>query len=841
MPVVQKQILVLLGALIAGIFFARYFSEMGGPANIILSGALIFLVVLLIVKPLRPGFALVTCLFFIWGFYHTHAVLTPPKGINSLSGYIQKGEVGIRGAVDGSPQYRRQWSRVRVAASEINLDGEWTDVDGVLLLRIRNADFEELPRCGEKIEFISRLKHIRLPRNPGAFDEYLYFAGKGIEAKAYLVGANEIKRLGGPAGGRIRNWLETLRLKIFRHIRTATREPAQGVLLALVLGEKGFIDEDILGDMSAIGTMHLLAISGLHIGIVAFFCFEAFKFILKRSTWLIQVISIQRAAAFLTIFPVILYVYIAGGRIPTVRAAIMIMTYLFAVILGRHRQVFHALVLAAILILSFRPLSLFNASFQLSFAAVWAILVIVPPLYSRFSPRIEGVMIPESLGQKVFRWFIPYILVSLAAFLGVAPIIAFYFKNVSWVSPLANPVIVPIIGAVGVPLGLGGAVVSLLSPAVGHFLLFIEQQMLLLGIWISHLFALVPGVQASVAPPSIMFIFVYYILIAAIWLPVPPRKKIAAGLLCVVVLSAIPAAKYVKGKFRSRLTVHFMSLGNSNAALLKLPQGINVMIDAGGSINSSYDIGKYEVAPFLWSQGVRRVHHMIMTHPDTDHYRGFLYLVRYFRPRHFYLPPVEGELDDYRLLLAELKERNVQLHYVTDDVPPVEIGDVKFSFLNPPRQETYDPSKGNEYSIVTLAEFGKWRMLFTGDVGRKTESRLVSRGAVPALTLLEVPHHGSTNSSSEIFLRAARPEVAVVMNWVYAPDQWRQNAVYRFYSNLGIKILSTGADGAIKIDFSRDGFSTYRYWDRKYRRVNLNERREIFGIKQDGEKRADGF
>ncbi|MCK5554487.1 MAG: ComEC/Rec2 family competence protein, partial [Deltaproteobacteria bacterium] len=367
-------------------------------------------------------------------------------------------------------------------------------------------------RYGDRIRFITKLNHPRNFNNPGRFNYRRFLACKGIWVTGYLkkdTGIATITRGKGNAFFQlIEAWRDRIRALLDQSVPTETR----GIMKALILGEREEIPQRVKEEFIVAGVAHIIAISGLHMGIIALVIFSLAKWSLRWSETITLTLDIHKLAAAITIPPLVLYTFIAGARIPTIRAAIMIVIYLISILLDRQRNLYNTLAVAAFVILLVSPASLFDVSFQLSFVAVLAILYLVPR-FSEIIPKPHPLLMREpSFYRKLSGKFIDFALISLGAMVGTWPLVAHYFNRISFTGFLSNLIIVPLVGLI-VPLGLITSLAVLICSPLGWVMATLASTLSWLAIRMVHVFASIPHASHYLARPTIIEIGLCYLLI----------------------------------------------------------------------------------------------------------------------------------------------------------------------------------------------------------------------------------------------------------------------------------------------------------------------------------------
>ena len=268
------------------------------------------------------------------------------------------------------------------------------------------------------------------------------------------------------------------------------------------------------------------------------------------------------------------------------------------------------------------------------------------------------------------------------------------------------------------------------------------------------------------------------------------------------ILIAVDAAWWLRDRFfNPNLRVTFLAVGEGDAAVVRFPGSKVMLIDAGESYGG-YDNGERVVAPYLWSQKVLHVDYLVLSHPDSDHFGGFGYIASNFTPIEFWAPDIASKDQSYATTLIAMMEAHVGL--VT--IPPAErsmnIGGVDVQTVA--EDQPVITTKHNNGSALVRLEYGKVGFLFTGDIEAAAEEQLVEQGIDLKATVLKVPHHGSKTSSSQAFIEAVHPEVAVISDGYRNHFHFPAPLVLQRYDIAGVRVFRTDLDGAVMTSSTPD-------------------------------------
>ncbi|WP_372678870.1 DNA internalization-related competence protein ComEC/Rec2 [Desulfosarcina sp.] len=724
--------------------------------------------------------------------------LSPVHGPSHLADYLDTGYWRINGTVADSPIFHYGRTRLLLDVDTLSREAESKPVRGRLRLTVMGeANLEQ----GAQVTFPARIRAFHNFHNPGGFDYRRHMAFEGIHGSAW-VQAEKIqpseKRTRSPA----RRLIHATRHRLARMIDSAGQDTAadeKAVLKALVFGDRSGIDDRLRERFNRAGVGHLLAISGLHVGIVATLAFGTLRWIFSFLPPLLWRGWGRQWAAAVTLLPVLAYGLLAGMSPSTQRAELMVALFLAAIILGRSQDVLNTLALAALVILAFFPPALFSISFQLSFAAVLAIVYGLE--------KIGVAEVPDlSPARRTGRRVVGFVLVSALAIAGTTPVALLHFNQTSVVGIAANLFLVPLVGFVVVPAGLVSAFVTLFFEPVAALGFWLSIKILHLAMMGVDFFSRLSFAAVKAVTPSLMEIFLYYL---AAWALLNLRKAALAPwiLVAAMVLAAGDGLYWSYQRFWHRdLKVTAIDVGQGGCTLMELPGGGVVLYDGGGfSDNRLFDMGQRVVAPLLWRKKIATVDILVLSHPNADHLNGLIYIARYFNVRELWSNGDVNTTKGYEALMAVCREQNIVVRTMDSGTPKTIVGPVALTVLHPPpgflnQPDGVDQEYRNNGSLVVKATMGETAFLLTGDIEARGESQLVQRtGSGLASTVLFAPHHGSRTSSSVEFITAVAPAVVVISAGADNRFGFPHAEVTGRYRAAGSRVLCTGTHGAISM------------------------------------------
>ncbi len=754
-------------------------------------------------------------LFFCLGYISILPFVSPEFPANHIINFTDKQKWKITGIVETRPIVKNRRAKFLLEVKSLADDDKFLDVNGKVRVTValKEHDFVSGLALGDKISFSSRIRSIRNFSNPGGFNYKRYMSFKGVHGTAYTKEARlSLVKKGFKKG--LFSTIESARDGISLLIDQTNRGESRHVLKALITGDRSQITPTLRDAFNRAGVGHLLAISGLHIGIVATVSFMLFSWILSYIKFFLWQGWVKKGAAILSLFPVLAYGMIAGMSPSTQRAVIMVFMFLMTFLFEREQDSLNTLAIAAMAILMVSPPSLFSISFQLSFSAVLAIICGISKLRNKTEPgsQKENRSYARSLAGKLFT----FLSVSFFAIMGTLPLVLYYFNQVSLVGLLTNLIFVPLIGFVVVPLSLCAVFIYPLSLQAAIFLIKAGGFILAKTLISLHFISGFPFVALKTVTPSLFEIACFYTGIAAVFnlnSPLALRRKQAKVVALVVIILFVADIFFwlEKRVWHDDLRVTVIDVGQGTSALLELPGGQCMLIDGGGfSDNRVFDVGKSIIAPFLWRKKIRTVDTLVLSHPNSDHLNGLIYIAQNFNVKNVWSNYEAVNTMAYQKFMEVIEEKDIDMPNFKVMPRSFDISGVLFTVLYPPadfidkkKMETWRNTNNN--SVVLKARFGSQSFLFPGDIMAKGEKELVAlAGNTLKSTVLIAPHHGSKTSSTKGLLDSVQPQAVVISSGWKGRFGFPHKSVLKKYNKRGCEVFRTDIKGAIMMETDGD-------------------------------------
>ncbi|PID61985.1 MAG: DNA internalization-related competence protein ComEC/Rec2 [Ignavibacteriae bacterium] len=626
----------------------------------------------------------------------------------------------------------------------------------------------------EKINFIGTITNPKNMRNPSEFDYRKYLNSKNV---AGVINCYNMKTVSFQETEKLdfKNIVLSVRKSINKRISELYPNKAGHLLKGILLADRSDINYNIQTDFVNSGVIHVLAVSGLHVG----FVMGIFYLLFGRLDIRVRYIF--------TIFGVLSFLIITGTHASVFRASTMAVIYLLAKLSNRSINGFNEISIAALIILLLNPYEIFNPGFQLSFSAVLSILIIYPI----FSKKIKKLKV-KNLIKKLFL----FISVSVAAQIGTLPFTIFYFNKLSLISIFTNVLVIPLVGII-VAIGILSLLISVLFVSLALYFAATNTMLIdLLYYFIRHSSSLKFS-HLNIFNLSILDGIIFYIFIGIILYSIKSMKnKIIIGIISILLFFAfmnLYTLDDVKLLADGKLSVTAIDIGQGDSFLIKFPNSQTALIDAGNS-TEFFDCGERIIFPFIQSLKIDTIDYAFISHLDSDHYAGFIYLIKNHIVKNVYLPKASSIKDS--IFKDFLNFYSVPYKFYCTE--KMSIGNTNLYFLNDTTKLSYKNFDINNKSGIIKLVYGKTSFLFTGDAEFEREEALIKNyGEFLKSDYLKVGHHGSKGSTSEKFIKYIAPKFAVISAGIANRFNHPSERVLNLLNEQKIEISRTDKEGAV--------------------------------------------
>lgn len=651
-----------------------------------------------------------------------------------------------------------------------------------------NSDLRSTLVSGETLSLTAKIKPIHGRMNPGGSDYEKWLVAESYIATGYVKKLEISPPNESGIFTLIKQSYNFQRQNLFSHLENITSaNQFQGLILALSVGEKSMISSEQWNTFRDSGTSHLLAISGLHIGIASLWSYYLVYFIIVFWNFLTKgryFISPIKPAILASITGGVSIALISGLGYPAQRAVLMLLVFFFNKISQRHYSTPSVLSIAFILILLIQPFAMLAEGFWLSFLAVSIIL-----LSLSYGFKSSGKH------SRLLSWF----RVNLFIFVGLTPISWYFFGQVSIVSLGANLILIPLTSFLTAPLVYLGMLASGFSMELSALFFNIADNLLKLGYWIQNEFANwnsdLPYFTSGLTLPDLVLLIVIVVLLL---LPSKfPSKAIVLSIILVFLISLVTPKS--NGTFKMVV----FDIGQGLAIYIGI-NGKHMIYDTGYG-NSDFAMADSVILPFLKNNDISHIDRLIISHGDSDHRGGLESIINGISVGQLYSgEKLVKKNSAINTLKQEIKLPNSQNCHTTKSW---QWGSANFKFLNFRQEEDNQQiewgglaiGKSNNRSCVLSISVNDKTILLTGDIEKKAERLLVIQN-IEQHDVIVVPHHGSLTSSNQQFVDKINAKEAIFSTGF--ANQWRfpKTKVVERYQRNGSNIWVTDKQGAIKVN-----------------------------------------
>lgn len=711
-------------------------------------------------------------------------------------------KVRISGSID--EVVTRPDKRERIILSRIKIRDGSTEMrlPGRMVVNWYQARRFVLP--GRKMAFTSRVKPVHSPANEGVWNSEFYWHKQNVFWRSYAVKSKSDVALSKKADF----WAQ----KRFELIKAAESgidslsgvwpekeiERIKGISLALLFGERFYLENDFVDRVRRASLGHSLALSGMHLGMIVFAGWLVAGAAGSLFPRIYMFLPRPKLAFCLALPLTLLYIWLGQAPHSLVRSGLMFFFWGIFVWFGRGRNLTDALLAALAVILILNPLSLFDLSLQLSALAVAGICV--------FQPIMSSVLrrVPYFFLRAVVFYFLGLLMITLAVNLFLLPVQSWTFGYLSGHLYL-NLLWIPLLGMFILPLVFLGLLAALLFPAAApffywaagmiinpfaDFLAYMDSRH-----WLEPFLVIRPGWGLMIAYYFFLLLIVHLICYQRI------TRTIAVSSALVLFAAAAPYLRHIPDR---SACLQLMDVGQGQCAFVRSPQGEFTVIDGGGSWNLDYDLGRRVVAPALSWRRWPRAENCILSHGDIDHMRGLYYPLAHADMDKFWFNGIWPDKLDGKLLFRSL-DRGGESVRVLRKGDRVRLGKgLNLSVLHPPGFFRYTDNNNNSL-VLRLTWKGRGLALIPGDIEKKGMQALLDSKENLKAEVLVLPHHGSESSLFPEFYRRVNPDVVLVSTGFLNYFRMPSKEVVRYFMSRDIPVFNTAQCGQINVSWESPG------------------------------------
>ncbi|MBK7380115.1 MAG: DNA internalization-related competence protein ComEC/Rec2 [Ignavibacteriales bacterium] len=668
-----------------------------------------------------------------------------------------------------------------IKVDSIKFNKMFQQIDCEMYLRIRDEkllmdSIYDVLKPGNIISAIGTFSEGKTQRNPGEFDYNNYLHSIGISGSLTTYKVSDVKIIN-PGVNYFDNTIHQIRRVLDSKIKSIHLPLTAGFIKGLLLADRSEIDYDTKTQFINTGVVHVLAVSGLHVGYIAMI------FLILFGRFNLYLRSIFTMAG------LVLFMFLTNSPDSVIRAVVMSSVIIIAFISNRTTNIFNSLAIAALAILLFKPDELFSPSFQLSFGAVFGIGAV--------TPQITKYINSLNLKSKSIRYLFLFLAVSFGAQLGTLPMTMYYFGKLSVVAFIANLIVIPAVGVV-VAIAIFTLAISAVSMWLASVYAFVNDYLTI------SLFAFIKSAgeldfsfarinQFSAFNAITISVFILFVIY--FWKkfnsPIAKIILLLITFLNIFIYSQIDDKELLQ---KNSLNIVMIDVGQGDSFLIKFPDGKTALIDAGNA-DQYFDNGERVIIPLLDYLGIDVIDYGFVTHIDSDHYAGFISLIDENKIKRIFKPQLDSTLEKDVRFEKYLRKKHLPISYYHKKY--LEIGGAHFYILNDPTDKNYSALSTNDKSGIFKLVYGNTSFLFTGDLEADGENYFAHKySEFLNSTVLKAGHHGSKTSSSLKFLNSVKPKLSLVSAGFKNKFGHPSNKVLKRLQNSGSKILRTDLSGA---------------------------------------------
>lgn len=784
------------------------------------------------------------------------AIERQPLAKNHVLSRIASGELDVheplrwRGSLADEP-VKMPWGwSYDVALAGVEYEGRVLTLQGGMRLSYAlQPSAGALPElhAGDRIVVLTEAKRPAFYRDEGAFDRRAYLERQGVDLVATLRAPGLLERTAKARPSAV-FWISRMRARLRDELDQMFEDSPEkaGLLRAMLLGDRSFIERDEATNFQKTGVFHVLVVAGLHVGAFAAFLFWVGRRLRVRVAW----------TACATALALCAYVALIEQRPPVMRATLMALIVLVGMCFFRRLDLVNSAAVAALLLLIARPLELRDSSFQLSFLAIGCIAGVAVPYLERsvepyaralrdwrevardasHEPRaaqfridlrgltawftakmarrageLAGNIAASGVAFSLRVWEIVVLTVVLQ--IGMLPLLAGDFHRVTLTGPFANLVAVPLTGII-VPLGFTALACGFAAPFLTQWIAaplgYLTAILIHAVGWFAHFSRLsyrIPG------PPlwlTIVFLVLGILLAVCLRIFTRTLRMVAFGTCLAILIPAITIASYPFAPkwLRGEMELTVLDVGQGDSLFVVSPRGHTILIDGGGALlpigqqkeQAGADPGEEAVSPYLWSRGYKRIDVVALTHAHQDHLGGLMAILGNFRVGALWIGR-EADSAGLKRLEGEARALGIPIVHQRKGAP-FDWDGVRAQFLWPEDDTVQgDAAVRNSDSLVLRLQFGSRAFLLPGDAEQDAERQILADESGTDLysDVLKVGHHGSGNATSREFLAAVHPVVAIISSGEGNPYGLPSADLLARLEGVRARIFRTDTDGAVRV------------------------------------------
>jgi competence protein ComEC len=682
-------------------------------------------------------------------------------------------------------------TRMEVSVARIQDDGSWREISGNSIVMVQGHLFGLL--AGDRVQIVGNLVAPSPASNPGEFDFADYCRGNRILSIIRCRSPQSVQLVQQGSAWRPQRGIDAIRSVGEAALAKYISPQNAGLAAAMFLGLREELNPELSDAFRETGTIHLLVISGLNVGILAWCILAAL-----RTGWLSH-----RMAMLVLVCITVCYALVTDAQPPVVRATVLVAVFCLAQMLGRQAVGFNSLGAAALIVLAINPVELFRTGTQLSFLAFGALIVVGQSWLTRRVAETDALVLQSmpprmQLSILVLRGLWQLTIISFIVWIVVQPLVAAKYNLVTPSAIVLGPLLaIPV--AIAMATGFAVMAFGWLIPPLGALCGFVCDRCLSFVVSSVELARFMPFGKYWTPGPSEWWVIGFYALLAAgALLPALRTRRAKWWIAAAMAWCSIGIADmFLPSRNGGVLQVTFLSVGHGLAVVAEFPDGKTMVYDSGSL--SSPEFAARAVSSYLFSQRIRTIDQLVISHADADHYNALPELVSRFAVKEvcYTQRMFQDEIEPLQILRSALAATSATTRHISSGDVLAESDLLRVAVLHPPH--TKIAGNDNAHSAVLKIDYGSQSLLLTGDLESPGLEMLLNSSR-PKLDVLLVPHHGSLRSNPQAVAQWAAPKHAVISG----NFRDRADAVKEAYQSVGADVFHTADCGAVQFQFTTD-------------------------------------
>lgn len=637
-----------------------------------------------------------------------------------------------------------------------------------------NIKFGDYIKINAKIELPSKA------RNYMGFDYKRYLKSKKIIAT--ILDVENVEILDVNKANTAENIFNSVRNNIKKIMYKLLTKDARELVIGMMIGDKEELDANITENFKNSNLTHMLAVSGAHISYVIL----GLNLMLKKTS--------NRFRKIFIICFLIFFVGVTDFTPSVQRASIMAILLLISTMLYRSQDTYTSIAFSGLVILIINPYSFFDVGFQLSFGGTIGIVLMYNNLIKRF--KTNG---------KLKDYIVSSVCVSVCANLIIIPIMAFNFNTVSLTFWISNLLAGPFLGVI-IILGFCVYLLSFVIFPVAKIISIPLKYLIYILLIIVKYCSKIPFSSITIRTPYIFEILIYYIVLYLVfnYAKIKPYFK---KLVVIILIAILIANSCIHVQNHGNMIIYFIDVGQGDSTLIRTAKNKTILIDGGGSENSSFDVGEKTLLPYLLDRKITVLDYVVISHFDTDHCGGILYLMEHIKVKNIIISKQGKESSNYNKFKNIVLDKGIYVIFVKKG-DKIKIDNETYMDVLFPSNNLISDNILNNNSIVTKICYNNFSILFTGDVEEIAENEICSQYNTTnklKANILKVAHHGSKTSSTAEFIKMVKPQIALIGVGEKNKFGHPNDGVIQRLKNMNTKIYRTDKMGEIVIQINNMG------------------------------------